>query len=325
MSANEVVGIGSAWVNRVVHCSVNRLQSLGIEPGAVIKVDRQQYRELCAQIQDVFQYAGGSVANTLVALSRLKRSVGFVGKSSQDGDGLFFLNDLVANGVNILLQPSEVDLATSGCLYQYSNPTMVTKVVHLGASKTLGLSDMSMSDVVSARYLLIEADILDMPRLHEWLATVVDMAKKSNTDIVLVLSNKYVVARHREFLMDLMGCVDMVAGNEVEFEALLNTQSQASIVRGLSHFSLRVLMTQSANGAIVLDGGCLTTYGAYPCEFVDATAAGDYYLAGFLHAMLDGQGVEHAATMGSMAAAEVCSVRGSRCSQSLDFTELVCY
>ena len=325
MSANEVVGIGSAWVNRVVHCSVNRLQSLGIEPGAVIKVDRQQYRELCAQIQDVFQYAGGSVANTLVALSRLKRSVGFVGKSSQDGDGLFFLNDLVANGVNILLQPSEVDLATSGCLYQYSNPTMVTKVVHLGASKTLGLSDMSMSDVVSARYLLIEADILDMPRLHEWLATVVDMAKKSHTDIVLVLSNKYVVARHREFLMDLMGCVDMIAGNEVEFEALLNTQSQASIVRGLSHFSLRVLMTQSANGAIVLDGGCLTTHGAYPCEFVDATAAGDYYLAGFLHAMLDGQGVEHAATMGSMVAAEVCSVRGSRCSQSLDFTELVCY
>lgn len=325
MTANEVVGIGSAWVNRVAHCSEKRLRSLGMVPGAVVKADRAHYRELCAQMNDVFQYAGGSVANTLVALARLSRSVGFVGKASQDGDGLFFLNDLVANGVNILLQPSEVDLATSGCLYQYSGPTVVTKVVHLGASKTLGLSDMVMSDVVSARVLLIEADILDMPRLHEWLATVVDIAKKSKTEIVLVLSNKYVVSRHRDFLMELLGCVDIVAGNEIEFEALLNTQSQDALVNGMSNFPVKMLMTQSANGAVVLDGGVLTTHGAYPCDFVDATAAGDYYLAGFLHAMLDGQGIEHAATMGSMVAAQVCSVRGSRCRQSCDFMDLVCY
>ena len=72
---NEVVGIGSAWVNRVAFCSDSRLLSLGLEPGSVVKVDGERYRALFRQATDLFQYAGGSVANTLVALARLPRQV----------------------------------------------------------------------------------------------------------------------------------------------------------------------------------------------------------------------------------------------------------
>ena len=318
MSKHEVIGIGSAWVNRVAHASANRLQAHALTAGSVVKVDRQRYRTLCTEYHDVFQYAGGSVANTLVALSRLQRSVGFVGKASLDADGLFFLNDLSANGVDILLKPNDMDLATSGCLYLYSGDAQVTNAVHLGVSKTLGLSDMSMSDVISARVLLIEADILDMPHLDQWLASVVDLAKKSQTMMVLVLSNKYVVSRRRDYLIDLLGCVDLVAGNEVEFEALLNTQSVTKIVDAVAHLPVSILMTRSSDGATVVRQGEVTEYPASPCQFIDATAAGDYYLAGYLHGFLNACSLAQAMSLGSHMASQVCAVRGSRCRVAID-------
>lgn len=320
MSQIEVIGIGSAWVNRTMYCGSAHLNALGLVEGEVVKVNKEYYRSLCRGRLDVFQYAGGSVANTLVALSRLTRSVGFVGKASIDGDGLFFQNDLTANGVSMLLQPSDEDMATSGCLVCYNGRGVVSKVVHLGVSKTLGLVDMSMSDVVSAKTLLVEADILDMPKLHEWLASVLDVARKSQTQIVLVLSNQYVVSRHREFLLELLGCVDIVAGNEVECEALLNTHSVDNIVAKLEHKRVCVIMTRADNGSVVISPRSVSMHEASPCQLVDSTAAGDYYLAGFLHAQMSGLGPDQCAGLGSRLAAVVCGERGSRCSDKHDFS-----
>ena len=322
MSQIEVIGIGSAWVNRTMYCGPTHLNALGLDTGEVVKVNREHYRSLCRGRLDMFQYAGGSVANTLVALSRLNRGVGFVGKASVDGDGLFFQNDLMANGVRMLLQPCDEDMATSGCLVCYDGRGVVSKVVHLGVSKTLGLVDMSMSDVVGAKTLLVEADILDMPKLHEWLASVLDVARKSQTQIVLILSNQYVVSRHREFLLELLGCVDIVAGNEVECEALLNTHSVDNIVAKLAHTRVCVVMTRAENGSVVITPDAVSSHDAFPCQLVDTTAAGDYYLAGFLHAQMSGMGSVQCAGLGSRLAAVACGERGSRCSDKYDFSEI---
>ena len=322
MSAIEVVGIGSAWVDRIYHCSERYLKSVGLTPGRIYKVDSERYRSLCQGRTDVFQYAGGSVANSLVALSQLSHQVGFVGKASVDGDGLFFMNDLMSHGVSIRLPPSDEDLSTSGCLFFHSGAGDVTKVVHLGASKTLGLADMSMQDVIDARMLLVEADILDMPKLHEWLASVLDLAKKNKTKIVLVLSNKYVVSRHRSFLLDLLCIVDFVAGNEIEFEALLNTQALENIHACFSHLPLIGIMTRSSEGSCVFSSDEFFCVQSHGCQLIDTVAAGDYYLSGFLHAYLNGLGLQQSADLGSVLASKVCSQRGSRCCDMDDLTEI---
>lgn len=322
MAQIDIVGIGSAWVNRIATCHVNYLESVGLAPGSVSKVDSERYRHLCDHRKDCFQYVGGSVANTLVALANLSTSVGFVGKASSDGDGLFFLNDLKSNDVPILLSPDDDSMSTSGCLYYHAGDGVVTKVVHIGASMTLGLADMSMQHVIHARFLLVEADIFDMPMIGQWLISVLDLAKKNNTKIVLVLSNKYVVSRHREFLLDLVPNVDYVAGNEVEFEVLTNTQSVGSIIEYCNQFSAVFVMTRAENGSTVFHDNQVYTSNVYPGAFVDATAAGDYYLAGFLHGVLMGIEFGRASDLGSMLAAKICSERGSRCFHKASFFDL---
>lgn len=325
MAEIDIVGIGSAWVNRIATCNVTYLKSIGIIPGSVCKVDAERYRHLCDHRMDSFQYVGGSVANTLVALANLSSNVGFVGKASSDGDGLFFLNDLESNKVAILLPPGEEGMSTSGCLYYQTGDGLTTKVVHVGASKTLGLADMSMQHVIRAQFLLVEADILDMPMIGQWLISVLDLAKKNNTKIVFILSNKYVVSRHREILLDLLSNVDYVAGNEVEFEVLANTQSVDSIMTYCAHFSAVIVMTRAENGAVVFHDNQVYASNIYPGTFIDATAAGDYYLAGFLHGVLRGVEFDRASDLGSMLAAKICSERGSRCFHQASFFDISRY
>lgn len=322
MCAFEVVGIGSAWVDRIAYCSRRYLSSLGLNQGQVYQVDSEKYKNICHSRMDVFQYAGGSVANSLVALSQLSHHVGFVGKASVDGDGLFFANDLKSHGVSLLLPPSNEDMSTSGCLYFESEGGEVTKVVHLGVSKTLGLQDMSMKNVIDAKFLLVEADILDMPKSNEWLSAVFDLAKKNCTKIILVLSNKYVVSRHRQFLLDLLTCIDFIAGNELEFEVLLDTQTVEKIKLYLSHLPLTVVMTRGSEGSCVFNKNEFLSAQSYDCRLVDSVSAGDYYLAGFLHACLEGLGLQQAMDLGSLLASKICTHRGSRFCDGADLKEI---
>ena len=322
MSQMEIIGIGSAWVNRIATCSERYLSAQGLALGAEYKVGAERYRALCDHRIDKLQYVGGSVANTLVCLSHLGRKVGFVGKASNDGDGLFFLNDLQANGVEMLLAPSDEYHSTSGCFYYRSKAGHMTKVVHLGASITLGFEDMAMQPVMAAKCLLIEADMLDMPKAEQWLVAVLDMAKKSQTKIVLLLSNKHVVSRHRDFLLSLLSCVDIVAGNEVEFEVLSNTQGLDAIMTRCMCPGLIAMMTRGHEGSVVVNDEAKHEIKVYPGAIVDITAAGDYYLAGFLHAYCNHKGLREAGELGSMLAARICQERGTRCFNPSDLAHM---
>jgi len=243
----------------------------------------------------------------------LQRNVGFLGKATTDGDGLFFLNDLVSRGVSMLIEPSDQEQSTSGCFYYQDHTGDVTKVVHLGASATLGFADMSMQSIIDAKYLLIEADVLDMPKSNQWLVSVMDLAKKSQTCIILVLSNKHVVGRHREFLLSMLSCVDMVAGNEIEFEVLTNTQSEKKILDACAIGGLVAVMTSGANGSVISTRGDSIRTNAVPGRIVDTTAAGDYYLAGLIHALISGKSFAEGANLGSALSSGICAERGSRC------------
>ena len=325
MADIEIVGVGSAWVNRVTSCHKSYLESQQLSPGSVIKVDAERYRALCDHRVDQLQYVGGSVANTLVALSGLGRGAGFLGKATMDGDGLFFLNDLVSRGVKMLVEPTDHDHATSGCFYYHDHSGGVTKVVHLGASATLGFADMSMQSVIDARCLLIEADVLDMPKSTQWLVSMMDLAKKNNTVIVLVLSNKHVVARHREFLLSMLSCVDMVAGNEIEFEVLTNTQSEKKITEVCQIGGLVTIMTQGRNGSIIAHKGKVVQMNSLSDPAIDTTAAGDYYLAGIIHAHLAGKSYAESINLASAMAAKICAERGSRCFSLADLQECAAF
>jgi sugar/nucleoside kinase (ribokinase family) len=79
-----------------------------------------------------------------------------------------------------------------------------------------------------------------------------------------------------------------------------------------------ILMTRSSDGATVVRQGEVTEYPASPCQFIDATAAGDYYLAGYLHGFLDACSLAQTMSLGSHMASQVCAVRGSRCRVAID-------
>jgi ribokinase len=66
----------------------------------IYKVSRIPKPDEEAFVKDVEVYPGGSAANTIVGLSRLKLKTGYIGKVGNDEDGRFLLEDLRKEGVD---------------------------------------------------------------------------------------------------------------------------------------------------------------------------------------------------------------------------------
>lgn len=55
-----------------------------------------------------------------------------------------------------------------------------------------------------------------------------------------------------------------------------------------SHGSKMIITTMGEKGSLVYDGEKFYEFGIFPCEVVDTIGAGDSYIAGFLHGILEG-------------------------------------
>ena len=115
------------------------------------------------------------------------------------------------------------------------------------------------------------------------------------------------------------GSIDILFANMAELQSLYETDDAETAIKALRDESatrgkdLLGLVTRSADGALVIQGGNVQAVSASPVhELVDTTGAGDLFAAGFLagHA----RGLDHTASarLGALAAAEVIQHIGAR-------------
>ncbi len=311
----DVLCLGNALVDRLAYATLDEVVSARIEPGAMTLVDGVRAAEIEQAFAEWREVAGGSAANTAVGVASLGGSPGFGGVVGDDRAGSWYAADLERLGVS-----AAVGTASSG------NPTGVSHVLvsdggkrsmatSLGAALELATETVEHAGVDRARVLYIEGYLLDAPAATAAVGRALVLAESSSTLVALTLSDPFLVARHRDRIVELVfgGAVDVLIGNAEEALGLTGADTVAGAVAALRRPGSVAVVTLGASGSLVVTpDGEVSIEADDVARVEDTTGAGDLFAAGFLFGLTHGAGPEAALRLGSFAAAEVIGHLGAR-------------
>ena len=80
----KILGIGNAIVDVLCKVSENFLEKNSLTKSTMKLIDENEFNKLLVSLKIEETISGGSVANSIVGLSQLNNSVGFIGKINDD-------------------------------------------------------------------------------------------------------------------------------------------------------------------------------------------------------------------------------------------------
>jgi sugar/nucleoside kinase (ribokinase family) len=185
---------------------------------------------------------------------------------------------------------------------------------YLGACQELSEAELDADAVAGAEILYLEGYLWDPPAPRAAMKKAIAVARAHGRKVAFTLSDVFCVEGYRADFQDLLAShVDLVFGNEHEVCALYQTKSLDEAMAEIARHACTAVITRSAAGAIVLEGGRRHVVAAEPAARVlDTTGAGDLFAGGFMAAMTQGRSLPDCARVGCIAAAEVISHYGAR-------------
>ena len=318
-SKYDVLGIGHAIVDILANTDDAFLNEHGIAKGAMTLVDGYRADILGRSMKHPVEASGGSAANTMVGIASLGGSAAFIGKVNDDRLGQVFASDIRAAGVHFDTVPAVGDVATASSHILISPDGQRSMNTYLGCAASLTDADVATAKVSVAKILYVEGYLWDTPAAKVAIRSAIARARSVGRMVAFTLSDPFCVGRWRdEFKALLAKDVDILFANELEAEALYQTEDFDDAFQAIRKWGKAAAITRSALGSIVLEDWNVHVIDAEPVvRVVDTTGAGDQYAAGFLFGRARGLPIEVCGRLGGLAAAEVISHVGPRPQASL--------
>lgn len=311
---HHVLAIGNALVDVITAAPPEFLADRGIAKGSMRLIPADEAEALYAAMGLGREISGGSAANTVAGMAALGARTAFVGRVAADQLGSVFAHDIRAAGVDFTTAPSAGGPPTGRCLIIVTPDGDRTMNTYLGACQELSEADLDDASVAAAQILYLEGYLWDPPAPRAAMQKAIAVARANNRKVAFTLSDVFCVEGHRaDFQQLLAGHVDLMFGNEHEVCALYQTQSLDEAMAELAKHACIAVVTRSAAGAIVLEGGNRHVVAGEKVEkLVDSTGAGDMFAGGFMAGMVEGRSLPDCARIGCITAAEVISHYGAR-------------
>lgn len=309
----DVVTIGNAMVDVIVHAEDTLLDAHGMTKGAMTLIDAQRADELYRIMPPAIEMSGGSAGNTIAGVASLGGRAGYIGKVGNDQLGEVFRHDIRAIGVSYNVPPAEGE-PTGRCLIFVTPDAQRTMNTYLGAGELLGPPDLDVDLIASAKVTYLEGYLWDPPDAKAAFLRAAEVAHAAGRKVSLTLSDAFCVDRHRDsFLHLLEHHVDILFANETEILSLYQVERfDDALQRVRGHCEISAL-TRSEKGSVIVAGDEVHVIDAARLgPVVDTTGAGDLYAAAFLYGWASGRDLATCGRMGSIAAAEVISHVGAR-------------
>ena len=308
----KILGIGNALVDILYRLDDEHLLSeIHLKKDAMTLINERWEHEIEDMTRNVDKSManGGSISNTMVALARLGREVGYIGRVGDDEMGHFFEGKLHEAGVHTqLIRGREA----TGVAHTFITPGgSRTFGTLLGAAYYLGPNDITAEMFRGYDLLHIEGYLVQNQELIE---AICQRAKQAGLILSLDLSSFNVVSKNRTYFHHLISdYIDIVFANEGEARAFTGSFDSLEQVRHIAHLCDLAVVKLGEHGSIaMLEGGRIYKCRAeYVEDVVDTTAAGDYFAAGFLHALTRGHRLQKCLHTGTVLATEAVQVLGS--------------
>ena len=271
-------------------------------------------------------HTGGCANNTAIALTRLGLSAGAMGKVGTDAFGDLILQKLRDNGVNTGGMQQDPGSSTSFTFVAVASDGERTFYHYIGANGELCEADLDWEVIKSAKILHI-AGALVMPRFDG--APMANVLQKAKTlGITTSLDTAYdATGKWMETLEPCLSYVDMFMPSIVEAQQLTGLSDARKIAQFLrrSYGIHTIAIKMGEDGSYVSTPEREHFASAYPVTAVDATGAGDAYVAGFLAGTLMGWDLKATAELASATGAACVTAIGTTAGiQNLEETLKIC-
>lgn len=313
MKKFDVFGVGNALVDIQTQVEDAVLSELSLDKGIMTLVDDARQRDVLTRMdgRPMNRCAGGSAANTIVAVAELGGTAAFVGKVGDDEVGSFFLQDMRDLGVEISVTPG--DGPTGTCAILITGDAQRTMLTNLGVSVTLTEDDIDEELIKASKYVYIEGYLLTGEDTKFAAYRAMDLAVKHGTKVAFTASDPFLVNMLRQEIWELItGPVDLLFCNEEEAKSLTGEDDAIAAAKKIHDHAENVCLTLGEKGSIVMHDG-----EAYPIEGVavpaiDTTGAGDMYAGAMLYGITNGMSWRQAGHLASHAAGRVVAQMGAR-------------
>ncbi|MCX6115262.1 MAG: adenosine kinase [Proteobacteria bacterium] len=314
MKSIDVSGVCNGIVDIFTDVTEQDFASLGFEKGAMRLVEASDQQELLSRLGTVkpVMVSGGSVANSLIAISQLGGTSAVYCRLADDEYGRFYHNECLSLGMKVPV-PLASEGATGTCVVIITPDAERTLRTALGACTTLADTHIESEIIADSRWLFIEGYVFsNSDQGRAAIKRSIDIASKSDTKVAVTCSDAWVVHGFATHLEQALEQTDLIFANEEEAAALSNTKEITAAGRVLKERFPHVVLTAGARGAYIWWQGEELHVPAFPSQPRDLTGAGDMFAGAFLYGINYGLTPFEAARRACYLAHHVISQVGAR-------------
>jgi sugar/nucleoside kinase (ribokinase family) len=318
MSPYHVYGIGNALVDMEYEITPEDLEALRIDKGVMTLVDEDHQREIMTRLADHPHQrgSGGSAANTVIAVSQLGGRGFYSCKVAEDDLGRFYLDDLVANGVDTNRHGLLDQGHTGRCVVLVTPDADRTLVTHLGITGGLSTRELVPEAIQAADYLYIEGYLCTSDSARAAACEAKRIAEAAGVKTALSLSDPNMVTHFRDGLLEMIGDgVDFLFANEAEAQGMAQGAGSTDPLDYLKTIAGEFAMTRGPQGALIYDGEAVLEIAPNRVEAIDTVGAGDMFAGAFLYGITQGWSHQRAGELASAASARLVTSLGPRISR----------
>ena len=310
----DLIGLGNAIVDIIINVDDAFLKTNKLEKGSMNLIEIDQSEELLKNCKIVKQIAGGSTANTVFALATLGNTVEFIGRVKDDYYGRNFSNSIKKSGAIFNSKLVISDKSSAHSVIFVTPDAQRTMCTYLGASIEFEPSDINYNSIKHSKYLYLEGYLWDSDSAKKAFINAAQIAKESDTKIVLSLSDSFCVDRHRESFINLIkDYVDILFCNESELQSLFKERDFEESKKYISSICELSIVTLGKDGSLIINQTKIEKINSVTNgKVIDTTGAGDIYAGGFLHGLINNHPLNVCGNFGSICAGHIITQLGSR-------------
>jgi sugar/nucleoside kinase (ribokinase family) len=286
----HVCGIGNALVDIFLDVSDAEFAALGFERASMQLVDASEQKALLDRFhgRELRLASGGSVANSVIALSQLGGRAAYIGCVGDDHYGLFYKTEFDKLKIDIG-NPVLVGETTGTCLCIITPDAERTMRTSLAVAGHLNGRHIDAERLKCSEWVFVEGYFFANPENGQAAAReAIRVAKANGTKIALTCSEAFIVTAFGEAFAAALRQADLLFANASEAKALTGTNTAAEAFAKLKDMVPSAVVTDGPHGAYVRHGGVETLVPAFACEPKDLTGAGDMLAGAFLYGITHG-------------------------------------
>jgi sugar/nucleoside kinase (ribokinase family) len=315
MQKYHVYGVGNALVDMEYEVDLSDLEKLRIDKGVMTLVDEDHQIEIMEHLKEHHHQkgSGGSAANSVIALSQLGGKGFYSCKVADDALGHFYMDDLIAGGVDTNHHTGRDQGHTGRCVVLVTPDTDRTMVTHLGISGDLSAKELVPEALQSSDYFYTEGYLVTSDSARELSIRAKGIAEAAKVKTAISLSDPNMVTHFKAGLMEMIGGgVDLIFANETEAMGIADTQDLTASIEFLKTIAKQFAITRGPEGALVYDGKDLIEIDPVKVDAVDTVGAGDMFAGAFLYGLTQGWDHRRSGDLAAAASAKLVTSLGPR-------------